>query len=1084
MKSLPRISVENPVMAGMLTAVLLVWGGYAALTLVREMFPESRPDAVLVSVPYPGATPLEVERGLALRIEEAVRNIQGVDRIVTQASEGSCLVKIELSHDVDDVDQKLNEVQSALAAIPREELPEEAEEIRVFKFEPRLPVIAVTIYGDVDERRRKQLGEQLRDDLLRIPGITELELGGTRKSELTVEVEPERLVEYGLSLSEIATAIRSANLDLPAGQVKTADQNVAVRTLGETDDARRIAETIVRANTGGGEVRVRDLGRVLDGFEDSDVDGAFNGKPAVSCTVFKTGDQDAIDIARKVKAYVAGKKGEPLERDLLTRLRNLLGIETEAQRVYHQAASAPFPPDLSIDVHSNLARFIEGRLELLTRNGLWGLALVFLSLLLFLNWRVAFWVMSGLVVSICGAIVMMSLIGATLNLISMFGLIVVLGMLVDDAIVVGENVFAHVERGEPPPEAAVRGAEEVAWPVTVTVTTTIGAFLPLLFIEGRIGDFMGVLPVVVTCALGVSLVEALLVLPAHLAHSLQPLRPAEWKGWVARLADPLRRAERHLLMDLLGGLYERLVRGAVRYRYVTLTAAASALVLAAGAVAGGRVPLVFLQKMDSETLLADLAMPVGTPAERTRAALAVVERAALGIPEVNNVWAVVGAQLDADEGGAYMTERSHLAQLIIELKTIEQRERSSDEILTELRERTRLIPGVNALRYRSMQGGPAGREIEIELTGNRIEDLLAASEVLKRRLAEYAGVYDIADDYDDGRRELRLELLESARALGVTTQWLATEVRGAFYGLEARTLQRGREDVDVRVRFPESRRRGLHELELMRITTPAGSAVPLCELARLEEGRGPAAIRRVDQRRAITVGADLDQSQGNAEQIAQDLRPLVAELQAQYPGLRIEFAGNQRELARSFASLRRDFFIAMLLIYAMLAILFKSYVQPLIVMIAVPFGMTGVVCGHLVMGYPITIMSMIGTVALTGIVVNDSLILVDFANRARRQAAAAEAIIAAATRRLRPILLTSITTILGLAPMMLETSFQARFLIPMAISISFGLALATLLTLLVVPATYLALEDARALGRRLTGRSRTAPVAAPASLEG
>lgn len=1071
MRSLPRISVENPVLAGMATALLLVWGAISAMTLVREMFPESRPNAVLISAPYPGATPLEVERGLALRIEEAVKLIKDIDRIITDINEGSCVITVELTSNVKDVDQKVNEFKSAIDAIPRDELPELAEQIRVFKSEPRLPVIAVTIFGDLEEAQLKALGERLRADLLRLPGVSDVALGGTRKAELTVEADPERLVAYGLSLSEVSAAVRSANLDLPGGQVKTADHNISLRTLGETDDAERIAETVVRAAPDGRLVRIRDIGRVIDGFEDRDTRGQFNGQPAVSCTVFKTADQDAVSIADHVKAFVAGKRGEPPHWSWMVRLRSALGGETSEQRVYRESLNAPYPGGADILTHSNLARFIEDRLELLTRNGLFGLALVFLSLLLFLNWRVAFWVMAGLVLSVCGAIIMMKLIGATLNLISMFGLIVVLGMLVDDAIIVGENIFLRVENGEDPRTAAIRGAEEVSLPVLVTITTTIGAFLPLMFIEGRIGDFMGVLPLVVMCALTVSLVESLLVLPSHLAESLKPVRPASGgrkSNWVARLAAPLRRAEEHLLMDPLAAVYARVVRKAVEYRYVTFAAAAAALLLALGFVAGGRVPVVFIQKMDSETLLADLDMPVGTPAERTREALAVVERAAMQDPEVRTVWAVVGGQLDADEGGAYMTERSHLAQLIIELKTVDQRDRSSDEIIADMRDRTADIPGINSLRYRSMQGGPAGREIEVEITSDDMDDVLAATRALREQLAGYDGVFDLADDYDEGRREIRLELLDSARPLDLTTRWLATEVRGAFYGLEARTIQRGREDIDIRVRFPESRRRNIYELEQMRIATPAGHMVPLCEIARLEEGHGPSAIRRVDQRRAVTLGADIDQTRGNAEQIAADLRPLIADLEARHPGLRIEFGGNQRELARSFGSLKRDFFIALLLIYAMLAVLFKSYIQPLIVMLVVPFGLTGAIVGHLFMGYPVTIMSMIGIVALTGIVVNDSLILIDFVNK--RVAAGLsrfDAVLTAAQRRLRPILLTSVTTVLGLAPMMLETSFQARFLIPMAVSVSFGLAFSTLLTLLVIPAGYMVMEDAKAIWKWL-----------------
>ena len=1066
MRFLPKFSVENPVLVGVVMVVIIAGGVYAGFTLVREMFPESRPNMVFVSVVYPGATPLEIERGVALRLEEAIKDVDDIEKIETRISEGICQILVELESGVTDVDQAVTDVKAAVDAIPRDEFPEEAEETRVVSFEPRLPVISVAIFGDVSETELKAAGQKLRDDLLLLPSVSDVQLDGTRKAELSVEVEPEKLTEYHLSLAAIAGAIRQANLDLPGGTLKTPDQNVAVRTLGETDDAELIAETILRTSVDGEVVRVLDVGRVHDGFEDSDVRGRFNGKPAVDITVYKTGDQDAIDIATRIKAFVAAKRGEPLELDFATRMRSLFG-PTAVEQIYERARNEPYAASLELMTHSNLARYIEGRLDLLKRNGAWGLLLVFLSLLLFLNWRVAFWVMMGLVLSVCGAVMLMSAVGATLNLISMFGLIVVLGLIVDDAIVVGENIYARVERGEDPRHAAIVGAQEVAWPVLIAVLTTIGAFAPLLFIEGRIGDFMGILPVVVICALTVSLIESLSILPSHLAEWLRPVQRdvahVPTRNWLVRVVRPIRDRQRRLFGQQLGGAYERFLRLALRYRYVTLAAVTSGLLLTLGLVGGGRVPFVFLQKMDSETLLANLEMPVGTPAEQTEAALRVIEQAALDLRdagEVNSIYTIVGAQITADEGGATINRSSHIGQAIIELSTIDLRDRSSEQITHDLREQTSGLVGVNALKFQAMQGGPAGTDIEIEITGERMPDILAVANRFKQELATKQGVYDIDDDYEAGRREVQIELLDSARALDLTTRALATEVRGAIYGLEARTLQRDREDVDIRVRFPEDRRRRIHELEFMRIATPTGQMVPFSEVARLVEARGTASIRRVDQRRAVSVSANVDQAQTNAEAIIGEFGAAVTELEREYPGLRIDFAGNKRETTKSLASLQRDFLIAIALIYVMLAGLFRSYTQPLIVLTAVPFGLNGAVAGHYLMGYSLTILSMIGLVALTGIVVNDALILVDFVNKERAAGhSVSEAVISAGRRRLRPILLTSLTTILGLAPLLMETSFQARFLIPMAISISFGLAFATVLTLLVVPSIYLIGED-------------------------
>lgn len=1083
MRSLARFSVDNPVIVGVIMMAMLIGGGYSAATLVREMFPESRPNRIMITAPYPGATPSEIERGLALRIEEAVKDVDDLDKITSSVTEGLCIVTVVLTNDADDIDQAVNDVKAAIDTIPRDELPEEAEEIRVAKFEPRLPVISVTLFGDLDERALKAFGERLRDDLLRIEQITDVELGGTRKDELTVEVDPEKLTAFGLGISDVAAAVRAANLDLPGGQIKTRDQNISVRTLGESDDAARIAETVLLATPQGETIRISDVGRVIDTFEDDEGGGRFNGRAAVSCTVYKTGDQDAVAISDRVKAFVAGKTREPLELSLSSRARLLLTGHDALVEIHERAWDDPYPDSLSVMTHSNLAKFISDRLELLTRNGIVGLSLVFLSLLLFLNWRVAFWVMMGLVLAMCGAVMLMQFIGASLNLISMFGLIVVLGLIVDDAIVVGENIYARVERGEDPHVAAVVGTQEVTWPVIVAVTTTMGAFAPLLLLQGQIGDFMRVLPVVVICALGVSLFEALSILPSHLAEWLKPQaqeraerQNSPMRRWIAKF----RGSEHHILLSFINRRYIALLNLAVRYRYVTLAAATAALLLAFGLIAGGRVKVVFFQKMDAETVLVSLDMPVGTPIAQTQAAMRQIEDAALENPDTRTVWAVFGAQVTADETGAYTTFRSHLAQAIIELKPVEERDRNSEAIVNEMRSKVGQIAGANSIRFGAMQGGPAGREIEIQITGPQIEPILHARDELMAALEHIEGTYDLGDDHEAGQREMQIELLDSARALGFTTRYLATEVRGAFFGLEARTLQRGREDVDIVVRFPEDRRKHVYELANLRVKAPNGALVPFSEVARVREDEGVSAIQRVNQRRAVTVLGDVDQAVTTSEEVLASLAPLVEKLESTLPGVRINYAGNAEQFRKTFGSLKVAYPTALLLIYFMLAALFKSYLQPLVVLAAVPFGLTGAIVGHYISGYQMTILSMIGVVALTGIVVNDSLIMVDFINHEMRAGIdKLQAVLDAGQRRLRPILLTSATTVLGLAPLMLEASFQAKFMIPMAVSISYGLIFATVLTLIVIPANYMILLDFYAFARRVWHGPATEPAPTP-----
>ena len=590
MKSLPRFSVENPVLINMLMVALLVGGGYSAQALVRELAPEWRPDKVVITTPYPGATPLEVEKGITIKIEEAIKDQEHIEKIDCTIVEGLSAVVVSMTSEARNIDQVVNDFKAAVDAIPRDELPRDAEQTTVTKLEPTLPVISVALYGPVGERDLKEAGERLRDDLLRLPGISKVQLSGTRKGELAVEIVPEQLVAYHLSLRDVADAIALANLDLPGGQLKTSEQNVAVRTLGETDEAELIAETIVRTTADGQVVRVRDLGCVVDGFEDSDVRSRFNGEPAVNIIVSKTPDQDAIDIAARVRAFVYGKRGDPLELNWLDKIRVRLGWSCPEMDIWRAARREPMHEGLRIKAHTDLSRFIEGRLELLTNNGLWGLALVFLSLLIFLNWRIAFWVMMGLILSISGSVLLMNLLGVSLNMITMFGLIIVLGLIVDDAIVVGENVYARVERGEAPKRAAVEGTEEVTWPVIVAVLTTIGAFVPLLFIEGQMGDFMGLLPVVVTCALTISLVEALMILPSHLADTLKPVQrdlQAHPRHRLAQWIQPVRDRQQRFVREVLGRQYERLLRMAVANRYVTIAIMVGIMIIWGGVVASG-----------------------------------------------------------------------------------------------------------------------------------------------------------------------------------------------------------------------------------------------------------------------------------------------------------------------------------------------------------------------------------------------------------------------------------------------------------------------------------------------------------------
>ncbi len=1068
MTSLPRFSVNNPILVNLFMVTLLLGGVYHGLKIVREMFPESRPNRVLITTAYPGATPSEVEKGITLKIEEEIKDVEGIEKITSTINEGLSMVLVELKSGFEDVDQAVNDIKAAIDTIPTEDFPEEAKETAVSKFDPKWPVISVALYGDVDDRVLKTLGEQLREEILLLPDITDVVLSGTRKDEISVEVRPEKLAEFNLSFMDVAGTISASNVDLPGGQVRTPRANVSVRTLGEKDRGEDLYDIVIRSDPSGRVVTLRNVATIIDGFEDTDVVGRFNGAPAVDVTIYKTADQDAIKIASLVKALVAGKKGNPLAQPWTDRLLARLSGENVVLDTYKTALADPFPSGVSVEVHTDLSRFIEGRLDLLKRNGGWGLLLVLLSLLVFLHWRVAFWVMMGLLLAIAGSLIFMEVLGLTLNLITMFGLIIVLGLLVDDAIIVSEHVYTKIEEGVESKQAAIEGTEEVTWPVVCAIVTTIVAFIPLMFIEGQMGDWMGVLPVVVCIALSVSLVEALTILPSHLGHGLRHVRPTSTNrersgGTFRRLSARIRETQNRFVQQWLRMGYERLLRRALDYRYVTIAALVACLLVVCGLYAGGHVPFVFLPTMDSETLIVEMDMDVGTPIDATLEAFGVVERATMDLPELKSIYTLLGLQVSVD--GLASAPQSHLAQAFIELTASEERQRTSNEILQELRLKTGDIPGAQNLKFGAVHGGPGGAAIQLDISGGNIDRLTAVADEIKSKLAEFEGVSDIVDDFDAGQREVQIELFKSARALGLTTHSLATQVRSAFYGFEARKVQRGREDVKIMVRYAPEYRRNIYEIESMRIATPSGALVPFTEVARLTEATGFASIKRVNQRRTVTVTADVntETSKARPEQIMAEMATSFPSIMQRHPGIRLEYGGQKLETTKSFGSLKQSFTIVLVLIYVILAGLFKSYIQPIIVLSIVPFGLIGAIAGHLVMGYPLTILSLIGLVALTGIVVNDSMILVSFINRlVQRGTPVMEAVIEGGKGRLRPILLTSATTVLGIAPLLMEKSFQAKFLIPMGISIAAGLLFATVLTLIAVPALYLIVGDLKA----------------------
>lgn len=1076
--SLPAFGVRKPVVANLLMFALLFGGVIFGAKIRREFFPQADPTTVLIAAPYPGAAPDEVERALASKIEDALRDLRDIKEINSTVNESAATISVEFESGTD-IDAAVADVKREIDAL--QDLPDAAERITVDKLEPNLPAIIISLYGDSDERTMKRAIRQMRDDLRTLPGMGQITVGGIRTDEITVEVRPEATLEHRLSLPQIANRVRAAMIETPAGAVRSATANVGIRTPGVDETADTVGRLVVKADDEN-IVHLEDVADVTYGFKDVDIRARLNGKPAVSLTVFQVGEQDAVKMAELVKAYAAGLQGEPPPFNGFDRLAAKLqppGSKIPKQTAYDlglsRAAAEEMPGEIAIT--TDLARFIVGRLQLLTRNALQGATLVFLVLFVFLNWRVSFWVITGMVIALAGTLVLMRLTGITLNLLTMFGLIIVVGILVDDAIVVAENIVARHEGGEPPDESAIRGANQVAWPVVGTVVTTVLAFFPLTLVEGRMGDLLGALPMVVAAALLLSLIESLFILPVHMSHSLRGAdkrKNSHKQGRFERLEARFDVGRDAFFNRLLLPHYARLLSLAIRYRYITVAAALSIVIASVGMVAGGRLGVAFLVSSDSETIDGQLRLPVGTPTSVTDRYVRDIEAATLEIPEVKSVWAIVGGISSLEGNGE--SSAPHLAQIILELTAVEDRsangQRRSDEIIVALREALEgKLVGIKSFRLEEMQGGSAGPPISIGLVGDDPARLEAATNDIIHRLNAYDGVYDIADDSDAGQMELRFNLRDGANDLGFTIANVAEQVRGAVYGLEPFTFAGQEEDVDIRVIFPADFRRDLAAIEAMHLFTPEGVPVPLPEVVSVEMARSYATVRRLDGQRLVTVSADNDDKVINADEVTRTVFGERAAFEAAHPGVRLVERGTSKDMKEAFGSLPAGFIIAIGMIYITLAWLFQSYTQPLIVLSAVPFAIVGVIWGHIFFGFRLTFLSMIGFIALAGIVVNDSLIFVQFFNKMREAGMPTyAACIAAGKARLRAIMLTTVTTVCGLLPMLLEQSFQARFLIPMAITISCGLISATALVLLLLPSLLMILTDAkRVAGMLWTG---------------
>ncbi|MBF0279735.1 MAG: efflux RND transporter permease subunit [SAR324 cluster bacterium] len=1020
---------KNHVAANLLMVLILALGLYTLTSRVPlEVFPSIEMERVTIRTSFPGATPAEVEEGVTIRIEEAIQDLEGIKELSSQSSEGSSNIIAEAESGYD-TRRLMEDIKSRVDALNT--LPDEVEKSVVSIPQRRREVISVVVAGDVSERELRQLGEQVRDEIINLPDVTQADLEGVRPFEISIEISEITLREYGLTFADVSDAIRRGSLDLSAGSIKTQGGEILIRTKGQAHQKQDFENIVIFTRNDGIRIRLKDIATIEDGFEETPILTKFNNQSAVMIEVYRVGEQNAIDVAEKVRDYIKIKQSQ-------------------------------LPENITITYWRDGSKLVEARLKTLTSSALQGGILVFLLLTLFLRPAIAFWVCLGIPVSFLGSALLMPFFGVTLNTFSLFAFILVLGIVVDDAIVTGENIYTHLQRHGDALKAAIEGTKEVAIPVTFGVLTTVAAFLPLAFMEGRRGALFIQIPLIVIPVLLFSLVESKIILPAHLKHLKSRSAQTGIFYYFNRFQNAVADGFEHFVIRLYGPS----LSFAIRQRYLTLSLFIAAVVVILAVVMSGWMRFLFFPRVQSEVARAELTMPASTPFEITAKHIDRMTVAAqqlqqkyvdpsTGKSEVLNILSSIGSSGGSSSG------RSNIGRVWFEITAPDERtvDVTSSQLVREWRQEIGPIPGADTVNFRA-EIGRSSDPIDIQLSGNNFGQLQAVAEQVKKLLQGYPAVFDIADSLSDGKEELQLSIKPEAQVLGVSLSNLAQQVRQGFFGFEVQRIQRGRNDIGVVVRYPAKERQSLNYLHTMMIRTSSGAVVPFAEVAEIRPGRSPSAIQRIDRRRTINVTADINKETANLAAIKEDTDRLLSQLLPHYPDVHYSFQGEDRERRDSFKSLWWGLGLVLFVIYGLLAIPFRSYLQPLIVMTAIPFGVAGAVVGHWIMGMDLTIMSLMGMLALTGVAVNDSLVLVDYINRRRRQGGSLlEAVNSAGVARFRPVMLTSLTTFAGLAPLIFDSSTQAQFLIPMAVSLGFGVLFATLATLIVIPINYLILED-------------------------
>ena len=1009
-------------------------------------------DQVQIQVAYLGAAPVEVETAVCIRIEEAVEGTEGMKRMSSVAAEGMCTVTIDLEADVDST-YAVNEIKGRVDAIST--FPRETEKPVISRMAVRGRIITVALSADADELSLKLLAETMRDDIAAMDGISQVTVNYARPYEISIEVPENTLRQYNLTLSAIANAIRRSSLDLPGGSIKTDGGEILLRSTGQAYWGFEYEDIVVVTRRDGTNVTLGEIANVRDEFQEGYLTATLDDERAVTISVFRIGEEDVVQAANQVKKY-------------LDKIKPSL------------------PAGIKLTVWMDESEELGRRIGALTRNALMGLGLVLLILTLFLRFKVALWVAAGIPIAMMGAIGLFPAADINISTLAVMAFILVLGIVVDDAIVIGERVFAHERDAESQRHAAISGTHEVAVPVIFGVFTTMAAFLPILVIEGMMGAFFKVIGWVVIVCLVFSILEAQLILPAHLAHRKTEGYPFErsavvqaWIRFQGKISDGMEFvAER---------LYRPSLEVSLEWRWVTWASAIAVLILALALIASNRLVFQFFPAVEGNRVFASLTMPEGVSVELTHAGAREIEASARRLGEeldrelnmpagqhvIKHVLASIGVKAARGRGMVRPTAGgSHLAEVVLDLIPVEERPSlTSTEISDRWREMTEPVPDAVELSFNS-NSFSAGQALMFQIQGRDVEQLRLAAAHLRSELARYPGVMDITDSFRAGKQEVKLNILPAAKPLGLTLNDLARQVRQAFYGEEAQRIQRGNDDLRVMVRYPEQERKSLGNLEDMRIRTADGTEVPFTSVAAVEVGSGYSSIRRLDQQRVVDVIGDINRGLITPEEVIAKVQRDLCEsgtsfasrenrcTSAKFPGVKYSMGGEAQQRGEALGGLISTVPLALMLIFALLAIPLKSYLQPLVIMSVIPFGAVGAIVGHYIMGWNLVFFSLLGIIALSGVVVNASLVLVDYINRKRRAGLPVfEAVAVSGVVRFRPIILTSFTTFFGLIPLMFNKDPATFMFVPMAISLAFGVLFATVITLFLVPSLYLILED-------------------------